>query len=324
MGGKRVFGILVFSFAMTVLCWRPLLAELCNRVVAIVNDEVITLHELNKKIKEMTGFAPADLELRNKERYLEARRRVLEFLIDERITRDKIQELGIQITKQELDASVEQIKRDNQWTHEDLLAALEKEGLNYEKYQEKMKKELERIKLIEFEVKSKIIIREEDIQTYYENNKEKFSTDDKVHLGAIFLVRKDSEDKKETGALLERAGQILARLKAGEDFAELARKFSQGPGADEGGDLGEFRADQLEPNLRRMIESMPVGGVSEPILMSNGVQIIRLLQRQKGKTRSFQEVKNAIYTILYREEVNRRYQAWIKELRENCYTKIIF
>jgi peptidyl-prolyl cis-trans isomerase SurA len=324
MGGKRVFGIWVLSFVMTVLWQGPLLAELCNRVVAVVNDEVITLHELNKKIREMTGVAPADLELRNKERYLEARRQVLEFLIDERITRDKIEELGIQITEKELDASLEQIKRDNQWTHEDLLKALEKQGLTYEKYQERMKKELERIKLIEFEVKSKIIIREEAIKSYYEEHKEKFSTDEKVHLAAIFLVRQDSDNQKETDELLQRARQIMDRLKAGENFAALAAKFSQGPGADEGGDLGEFRADQLEPNLRRMIESMPVGGVSEPVLMSNGVQIIRLLEREKGKTRSFQEVKNAIYTILYRQEVNRRYEAWIKELRESCYTKIIF
>jgi peptidyl-prolyl cis-trans isomerase SurA len=324
MSGKRILGIWVLSVMMTVLCWRPVLGEICNRVVAIVNDEVITLHELNKKIKEMTGYAPADLESRNKERYLEARRQVLEFLIDERITRDKIEELGIQITEQELDASVEKIKRDNQWTHEDLLAALEKQGLTYEKYQERMKKELERIKLIEFEVKSKIIIREEAIENYYEKHREKFSTDDKVHLAAIFLVRKDAKDGKEADEILQTARQIMERLKAGEDFAELAKEFSQGPGADEGGDLGEFRADQLDPKLRRMIESLPVEGVSDPIVMSNGVQIIKLLQRKKGKTKSFEDVRNAIYSVLYREEVNRRYEAWIKELRENCYTKIIF
>jgi peptidyl-prolyl cis-trans isomerase SurA len=324
MGGKRVLGIWVLSFVMTVLCWRPVLGELCNRVVAIVNDEVITLHELNKKIKEMTGYAPADLESRDKDRYLEARRQVLEFLIDERITRDKIEELGIRITEQELDASLEQIKRDNHWTHEDLLAVLEKEGLPYEKYRERMTKELERRKLIEFEVRSKIIIREEAIEDYYETHKERFSTDDKVHLAAIFLVRKDSEDKQETDEILQTARQIIGRLKAGEDFAALAREFSQGPGADEGGDLGEFRANQLDPKLRRMIDSMQVGGVSNPILMSNGVQVIKLLQRKKGKNRSFEEVKNAIYAVLYREEVNRRYEAWIKELREHCYTKIIF
>ncbi|MEJ2724317.1 MAG: peptidyl-prolyl cis-trans isomerase [Deltaproteobacteria bacterium] len=324
MGGKRNFEILVLFSVMSVMWWSPVVAEVCNRVVAVVNDEVITLHELNKKIKEMTGYAPADLELQNKERYLEARRRVLEFLIDERITQDKIQELGIHITEQELNRSVERIKSENQWTHEDLVAALKKDGLTYEKYQERMKKELERIKLIEFEVKSKIIIREEDIESYYEKHKKEFSTDNRVHLAAIFLVRRDSENEAETAQLLEGARKILARLKAGEDFAELAAEFSQGPGADEGGDLGKFRVDQLDPNLRSMVESMPVGEVSDPILMSNGVQMIKLLEREKGRTRSFQEVKDAIYRILYQEEVNRRYKAWIKDLRENCYTKIIF
>jgi len=325
MRGKHVFGTLfVFSFVITLLWWRPLSAEVCNRVVAIVNDEVITLHELNKKIKEMTGFAPADLETRNRDEYLAVRRGVLDLLINERITQEKIKELGIQVQEKEVEAAIEQIKRDNQLTHEDLLAGLEKQGMTYEKYKERMKGELERIKLIEFEVKSKIIIREEAITQYYETHKEQFSTNEKVRLANIFLMRKEPENKAEIDGLYQKAQDILARVKAGEDFAELARKFSQGPGADDGGDLGTFRIDQLEPNLRQMFEAMPVGTVSEPIVRPNGIQLIKIVEREKGKGKSLEEVRNAIYAILYRQEVNRRYTAWIEELRETCYTKIIF
>lgn len=325
MCGRHVLRtLLVFSFVITLLWWRPLFAEVCNRVVAIVNDEVITLHELNKKIKEMTGFAPADLEARNRDEYLAMRRRVLDLLINERIAQEKIKELGIKVGEKEVESAIERIKRDNQLTHEDLLAGLEKQGMTYEKYKERIKGDLERVRLIEFEVKSKIIIREEAITEFYEKHKEEFITNEEVRLANIFLMRKEPENKAETDRLYEKAQGILARVKAGEDFSELASKFSEGPGADDGGDLGTFRVDQLEPNLRQMIESMPDGAVSEPIVRTNGIQLIKLVERQKGKSKSLEEVRNAIYGILYRQEVNRRYTTWIEELRETCYTKIVF
>jgi peptidyl-prolyl cis-trans isomerase SurA len=309
---------------MTLICLQPLFAEVCNRVVAIVNDEVITLHELNKKIKEMTGLAPEDLKLQGKGAYLATRRRILEFLIDERISQEKIKEMGIKVSDRQVDATIEKVKRDNQWTHEDLLYRLEKQGLTFEKYRERMKRDLERMNLIEFEVKSKIIIREEMIGEFYEKHKEEFSREDKVHLAGIFLTWKNPEDEEERGRVREKAKEIFAKLRSGENFGELARRFSEGPGADEGGDLGVFRTDQLEPNLREMIESMSEGGVGDPIIRENGIQIVQLIKREKGSMKTLPEVRDAIYAILYRQEVNKRYNAWIKELRENSYTKIIF
>jgi peptidyl-prolyl cis-trans isomerase SurA len=141
--------------------WQPQVrAEICNRVVAVVNNEIITLYELNSRLKELTGLEPAVLRMKDEKGYLNARRRVLDLLIDERIATEKIQELGIKVTQKEVDSAIERIKQENSLTHEDLLHSLEAKGLTYETYQENIKKDLERMRLINFEVKSKIIIRE--------------------------------------------------------------------------------------------------------------------------------------------------------------------
>ena len=321
----RLLRCLSLLILATSLWLQPVLAaEICNRVVAVVNSDVITLYELNNRMKELTGVTPEELMQKSEAMYRDARQRILELLIDEKIAQAKIKELKIQVSEKQVDNYVERLKRDNQWTQEDLVAGLEKEGLSYEKYREKIKRDIERAQLIEYEVRSKIIIRDEAIQKYYEEQKGTFGVAEKVQLAGIFLMRKNLKSEEEMRELYKKAQEISAKLKAGADFTQMARSYSEGPGANEGGDLGQFTVDHLEPGLKSVVEALPEGGISDPLVRPNGIQIIKVTKKQTGKIRSLEEMKDAIYGILYQEEVNRRYQNWIKELRENAYTRVVF
>jgi len=316
---------LSFLILVTSLWPDPALAaEVCNRVVAVVNNEVITLYELNNRMKEMTGTTADELMVKNAVMYRDARQKVLDVLIDEKITQAKIKELKIQVSDRQVDSYIERVKRENQMTQEDLVAGLEKQGLSYEKYRAKIRKDIEKASLIEFEVRSKIIIRDEAIQKYYEEHKGTFGVAEKVQLAGIFLLRKNLKSEEEMRELYQKAQDIAAKLKAGADFSQTAGMYSDGPGAQQGGDLGEFTVDHLEPGLKSIVEALPEGGISDPIVRPNGIQIIKVVRKQTGKIRSLEEMKEAIYRILYQEEVNIRYQEWIKELRENAYTRVIF
>jgi len=321
----RLLRTLSFLILATSLWLQPLsAAEVCNRVVAVVNNDVITLYELNNRMKEMTGVPPEELMLKSDAMYRDARQKILELLIDEKIAQAKIKELRIQVSDRQVDNYVEKLKRDNQLTQEDLVAGLEKEGLSYEKYRERIKRDIERAQLIEYEVRSKIIIREETIQKYYEEQKGTFGVAEKVQLAGIFLMRKNLKSEEEMRELYRKAQEIAAKLKAGADFSQMAGSYSEGPGAKEGGDLGQFTVDHLEPGLKSVVEALPEGGISDPLVRPNGIQIIKITKKQTGKIRSLEEMKEAIYGILYQEEVNRRYQNWIKELRESAYTRVVF
>lgn len=321
----RLLRSLSFLILATSLWLEPLFAaEVCNRVVAVVNNDVITLYELNNRMKEMTGVPPEELMLKSDAMYRDARQKILELLIDEKIAQAKIKELRIQVSDRQVDNYVEKLKRDNQLTQEDLVAGLEKEGLSYEKYRERIKRDIERAQLIEYEVRSKIIIREETIQKYYEEQKGTFGVAEKVQLAGIFLMRKNLKSEEEMRELYRKAQEIAAKLKAGADFSQMAGTYSDGPGAKQGGDLGQFTVDHLEPGLKSVVEALPEGGISDPLVRPNGIQIIKVVKKQTGKIRSLEEMKEAIYGILYQEEVNRRYQNWIKELRESAYTRVVF
>jgi peptidyl-prolyl cis-trans isomerase SurA len=320
----RVLRRLFFLILLMSLWPGPLFAaELCNRVVAVVNNDVITLYELNNRIKEMTGSAPEELMQKNQVMFRDAQRKILELLIDEKIAQAKIKELKIQVSDRQVDNYLEKLKRDNQWTQEDLVAGLEKEGLSYEKYRERLKRDIERAQLIEYEVRSKIIIRDESIQKYYEDHKGTFGIAEKVQLAGIFLMKKNLKSEEEMRELYKKAQDISAKLKAGADFEQMAATHSDGPGAKQGGDLGQFTVDHLEAGLKSVVEALPEGGISDPLVRPNGIQIIKVVKKQTGKIRSLEEMKEAIYGILYQEEVNRRYQTWITELRNSAYVRVI-
>ena len=301
-----------------------LAAEPINRVVAKVNNEIITLYELDAKIKQLTGLEPDEFRTRNKKSFLETRKKILDLLIDEKIAGQKIRELGINVSREEVDAAIEKIKTDNNLTHEDLLAKLKEQGIDYGTYWEEIKKRLERTRLINQEVKSKIIVSEEEIKAYYHENQDQYQTEERVRLAAIILNAKNPSDKEEAAGLSRKVQEIFSRLQNGEDFGQLARDFSQGPGAKDGGDLGLFETSRLDPELQKVIQNMSPGEVSKPIIRPSGAHIIKLVERYPGQKKPLETVREAIYEILYRQEVEKRYAAWIKGLREKAYTRVIF
>lgn len=318
----KALAVFLFMCA-TAVPSRPLWAETCNRVVAIVNNEVITQYELEKRFKEATGFSLDELRAKQPQRFDETYRKVLDFIILEKIAEEKVKELNITVTDKQVDAAIQRMQANQRMSHEEFLAELEKEGLTYEKLQKKVRKDLEKMQLVEHEVKSKIIIRDEEVKRYYERNKKDFGTAEKVRLSGIFLSLKRRDDPGEVEEIQRKGEEILSRIRAGEDFGELAKAFSDGPAAASGGDLGVFQPEQLEPQLWKIIETLKEGSVTGLIPRQNGIQIFKLVEKQEGKPRPFDEVSDAIFSILYQEEVESRYQTWIKGLKESSYTRIL-
>ncbi|MBW1786450.1 MAG: peptidylprolyl isomerase [Deltaproteobacteria bacterium] len=320
---KTISFFLFIVFGCAAIPGGPAAGEVRNRIVAIVNDDLATLYELNAQIRMMTRKEPDEMRRQNEEEFMKVRRRVLDLLIEEKLTKQKVEELGISVDSKDVDAAIERIKQNNSLTQDDLEAALEKDGMTYKEYRKNLRGQIERMQLINAEVQSKIIIRDEVIRAYYEAHKDDFVVNAEVHLASIFIVG-PVEIPGQKRALRTRAAAIVERLKTGEDFAQLARKYSKGPGAGEGGDLGVFKTNQLNETLRETLKGMSAGDISEPISLPTGYQIVKVIDKKEGRTRSADEVRDTIFEILYKKEVEKRYIAWMKELREKSYIKIIF
>ncbi len=322
----RIKGLLILISCVIVFfdSTVPVSAETCNRIVAFVNNDVITLHELEKSIEELTGQSSDYLKAQDEQQFLVIRREILEQMINEKIAQEKILDLGIQMTEAEIDSTVENIKQANQLTQEDLINYLKAEGLSYERFRKKIKEDLERGRLVDYEVNSKTIVREDQITDYYNSHIDDYKTDAQVHIAGISLIQNNPEDAEELNELTRKAESILARIREGEDFDTLAEEFSQGPGAEDGGNLGVLKVSEIDPALWKILKKLPQGGVSEPIIRGNSIHIVKLIKKDDAGARPLEEVRDSIYEKLYSEEIEKRYASWIKDLRENSYIKIIF
>ncbi|MBN2418884.1 MAG: peptidylprolyl isomerase [Deltaproteobacteria bacterium] len=310
-------------FIIFLLLVPETFAESKNRMVAFVNDDVITLFALNTRIEEVTGKTGEELQAANEEEFFEIRKKVLDSMVLEKLMRDKIKELELTPPREQIESIIENIKERNKMTQEDLVAELEKEGLTFEKFREKLIDDQGRRNLIETQIVEKIVIGEDKIREYYEAHKKEYEKPGKAHIASIFLVPGAAGMEVEAEDLQKKGEDIIARLQKGEAFADLAGKFSNGPGAKEGGDLGEIALADVDPKILEVINTLKEGEVSQLINMGNRFQIIKLVKKIETEWIPIEEVKDNIYELLSNQEIEKRYEEYMTELKNNSYIKII-
>jgi peptidyl-prolyl cis-trans isomerase SurA len=300
-------------------------AETIDRIVAVVNDDVITLAELNKVAKpyidkvRTLGYMPEQ----EKQMIFKVRKSMLERLVDEKIEDQEIKREKIEISEHEIDRTIERIKETNYYTDEDLRAGLARDGLTMAEYRKRIKEQILRTKLVNLNVKSKIVITKEDIKAYYEKHPDKYGGKKKYHLRNIIMKVPDlatSDKRLEIKAKME---EVLKELKAGQSFEALAKKYSESAAASDGGDLGVFEFDSLSPMLQKAIKKIKPGGFTPVLDTDQGFQIFFLQKIIETPGKPLDEVSPEIEQILFEQVADKRYHDWIQGLREQAVIRII-
>jgi peptidyl-prolyl cis-trans isomerase SurA len=300
-------------------------AELVDRIVAVVNDEVITLIELNNSIKpyaekiQTLGYPPE----KEQQLLFKVRKDILDRLIDQKIEDQEIKRSKVEISEEQIDQTIERLKETNYLTDEQIRAELAKDGLTMEEYRNKIKEQILRERLVNLKVKSRIVITKEDIKAYYEKHIDEYGGKQKYHLRNIILkvpLFTDTTKKLEIKAKMD---EILEKLKSGESFEALAAKYSESPAASKGGDLGEFEFDSLSPQLQKAIEKIKPGEFTPVLDTDLGYQIFLLENIITAKGKTLEEVTPEIENKLFIKSINDKYETWIGDLRKQSVIKII-
>ncbi|ACM22052.1 peptidylprolyl cis-trans isomerase, PpiC-type, SurA family [Geotalea daltonii FRC-32] len=314
--------LLYFAVSVLFICPAAAKGELITAVAAIVNDDVITTLEVQKEtdqiIKEMEKKGPAETPDK-----AALRKIALDRLIDKKLVEQKIKELDIKVPEEELRQSIEDVKKQNNLTQEALVAALAGQGLSFEQYKTQLREQLERLRLMSQEVRSKIQVGEREIREYYEANHNRYGEEEFFRARHIFFkVGKDAPES-EAAKVMTTATQVLQEARSGKDFAELARQFSDDPAAKkDGGDLGTFKKGDMIGEIEAAVSGMKPGEVSDPVKTAAGFHIIKLEERSKGKPRPFEEVKAEIEDLLYKKKSEERFNQWVNDLRKGAAIEI--
>jgi len=319
---KKRIGM-IWIWAGLILLPHGGVCEVVDRIVALVNDDVIFLSEIEEAGRFFfEQIRKSTLPQEREEKLKRARQEVLERLIEEKLLEQEMRNRKIEVSERDVDMAIEEVMKKNHLSENELKKALAKEGLTYSAYRQRVRLDLGKMRLISREIKSKIVVKEEEIRKYYRENPEEFTDPLEVKLQQIFIPLPDGASAQEVEATREKAQAIWRQARAGADFGELVRKHSRGPEAQEGGVLGYFKKGELRAELEMATFALSPGQISELVETPQGFHILRLLERRGGEPRPFAEVQFRIREKITQTQGLKQFEEWLKTLKSKAYIEI--
>jgi len=277
-----------------------------DRVVAVVNDEIITMSDLQRE------------EALRKHEAGRNDRLVLEEMIDRKLQMAAAKRTGMDVTDKELDEAVADIIKRNKMDMLQFTMALSKEGLTLEQYRAELREQITLSRLFNKYVRSGVNVDEAEARAFYQNNPKTYSLPEEIRVRQIFLSLPDKAAPEQAAAVREKAQSVYARAQKGEDFIRLVREVSQGATASQDGDLGFMQRGDALPEIEEAARPLKPGDSSSPFLCAGGYNIIKL-EEVRTQVRPFEKVKDEIMKTLYEQKVENTYRSWLQALRSESH-----
>ncbi len=286
-------------------------AKLEDRIVAVVNSDLIMLSELKRDL--LPDLEPLRKLYKGEE--LERRLKTAEAMAVTKMIERKLQlqaakNKGVDVSDQEVAQAVEEMKKQGE--------ALNSADPNIAR---KIREQLTLMRVVDREVRGLIMVAESDMKRYYQEHLDRFAYPEEYQLSQI-LIKPRTPD--ELSIARGRADALLATLKQNEPFEELALRFSDGPGASRGGRLGLVRQGELIPTLEQALTSLQVGDITGIIETTEGLHIVRIDDKKPRQYRPFEQVKAEIQSLVFQQKTEDQYQIWMADLKNKAYIEIKF
>jgi parvulin-like peptidyl-prolyl isomerase len=309
------FSILIISCAL-FLSWQ----EIVEEIVAIVNDDVITLSEYKREHDRMSQLLRAQVSGEEFDRqYERMKKELLNTMITNMLLLQEAEKKGFDV-KEQVRLQIENIKKENSInSDEELRRALQQQGLVYEEWIMAMEERSLRDNVIFAEVRGNIVLDDSEIVNYYKLHPEEFTEPMEYKLRAIYI----SPEGKSEEEVEAKKREIDEKMQAGEKLADLAGQYSEGPGKESQGDLGSFKQGQLEKALEQAVEKLKVGEMTSWLNVRNGWFLLQLDEKKESRLKSFEEARKEIEEKLFNQKSQKGLEKYLKELKEKSFIKIL-
>ncbi len=306
--------------AVLFLSLRYAPAQVVDRIVAQVNDDIITLSDMKRTMAQLrqelaTRYSGEQLEQELKK----AEKDVLEELITQKLLLQKAEELGFGANIEvQVSAAVEKIRTDNKLKDmEELERALAAQGMDMAGLRDQIRKRILTESLINEFVASRITLLTPEIEKYYKDHAQDYSTPEEVTLSEILIPvgLNDAEAKA-------RIEDVYKRAKAGDSFASLASQYSKGTTASKGGGIGSYDTSKLNAEVARAVAGVKEGEISEIAKIGDSYAIFRVDSRKEATIRPLEEVRDEIRDRLWQQKFTPEYNRYVTQLREDAYVQI--
>jgi len=309
-GSKTMKNTVVSFIALTgifLLCCMQstaIASVVVDRVVAVVNNDIITLSDLQREaaLKKIDGKGDD--------------RTLLEDMIDRKLQMAAAKRAGMDVTDKELSEAIADIMKRNSFDTKQFEAALAKDGLTLEQYKIELREQMTLSRMFNKYIRAGITVDEAEVRAHYNRNINMYTLPEEIRLRQIFFPIPDNSSSREIADVQEKAQQVFARAEHGEDFTGLVHEFSQGATASQGGDLGFTQRGSLLPEMEAAAKPLKQGDISPPFPCAGGYHIIKLEEVRKP-VKPYEKVKDEIMNMLYQQKVENTYRSWLQSLRSD-------
>lgn len=297
-------------------------------IVARVNDQIISSSDYNRAMKELDDEARQHGA--TMQQMSEAHKDLLRNLIDQQLWLSKGKELGVTGETELVNRLNEIRKQYNLSSLEDLEKAAQEQGVSYEDFKANIRNQIVTQEVMRDEVGRHISITPGEVQRYFDAHKQDYAQPESVRLSEILIstgtpsatAGAAQPEDAQVAAAKAKADDVEAKLKAGADFAQLARSSSQGQTAAEGGDLGQFRRGALAKVLEDATFSLKDGEFTEPIRTRQGYVILKVVKHNPGGVPSYKEVEQQVEENYYMAKMEPAMRDYLTKMREDAYIAI--
>jgi len=296
-----------------------------EEIVARVNNEIITYSEYQKSESELHEEVRQDCQGCGQDRlnqlYEERQKNLLRDQIDQSLLEQRAKDLGISV-ENDVIKRLDQVRQQNNFpTMEALQAAVEGQGMSWEDYKGNFRNQLLTQEVIRREVGSRVDIGHDDVKKYYDEHKQEFVRPEQVVLADIFLST-EGKTPEQVAVIQKKANDLLARLKKGDDFSELAKRNSEGPTAKDGGELGAFERGQLSKQLEDTVFALNKNQLTDVIQTKTGFEVLKVLEHFEAGLQPVEKVEPEIENRIYAERMAPILRNYLGELREESYVVV--
>ena len=300
------------------------LAETVEKIVAIVNDEIITMTDENKYIDRLrSGGLTDDLLIPDeatKQDLIKDRAKLLQTMIDEKVIDSEVKRQNLSVPIERVEQEVRSIAKRNNVSRDELKAALAERGIEFSQYQDFIKSGLERQSLIEKAITSRIKITEDDVLSAY-GAAHNGGGDQAYEFTLSHDYFQDSKSGGSAGAK-ERAEAALARLKAGEGFDRVTAETTEDPNYEVGGFLGTFKTGEMQKSLDIAVSKLAAGEFTNVLPTSGGFQIVKVNKKRLIPDPRTEKEREAIRASLYEKAYKRQFKTWLEQLHTDVFIRI--
>ena len=300
-------------------------AEVVDRIVAEVNNDIITQKELNELIViYQQRLESQEIPIEQQRKMMSrVREEALNSLIDQTLEQQQIEAHKLSVTEKTIDQVIEDVKKTNYLSDEQLVRQLAQEGHTMASYREHLKRQVLRSKLLNREIRSKVVLTEKDVKARYEAEQSKYGGENKYHLFNILMSVPKNGNPDAKGEVAKKMEDVVKQFEAGTPFDDLARTYSESSLASEGGDLGFFGLKDLSAQIRNAVKPLQAGQATPVLDTDMGMQLFFVKEIVRTPGVPFEEVRTKIEKELYDEILEKKFQSWVKDLRQKAHIRII-